>query len=178
MNSTNGSSNMLYLSEYFLFRMGSTWVLDSLYLYLIPLFGIFSLLLNLFNLFVLFKIDKNQVIYKYFKIYTINGLVVCSILLFSFYPRAFRYFGLASSGLIPSIYRCKIANFCYSLSLFSSCINISILIERISYFQTKYDRFLKIFSQRPYSVSLFCLIFSFCINIPLLFVFQIHRVRF
>ncbi len=116
----------------------------------------------------MFKLDQSQVIFKYFKIYTFNALLICLILEFSFYPRAIRYFGLSSLSLLSGIYRCKIINVCYSLSLFSTCINICILLERISIFKSKYDKYLSIFSRKPYLILLLCSIFSILINVPII----------
>ena len=119
------------------------------------------------SLIILFKLDKTQMIFKYFKVYTLNGLLLCFILQFCFYPRAIRYFGFSSLSFLWSIYRCKIMNFCYSFVLFSTCIDICILLERISLFNKKYEKYLRIFSQKPYSILLVCLIFSIGINIPI-----------
>jgi len=108
------------------------------------------------------------VIFKYFKVYTINGLLLCFILEFCFYPRAIRYFGFSSFSLLSGIYRCKIMQFCYSFATFSTCIDICILLERISLFNKKYRKYLRIFSEKPYLILLVCSIFSVIINIPII----------
>jgi len=114
------------------------------------------------------------VIFKYFKVYTINGLVICVTLSISFLSRSIRYFGFASFSFFSSLYRCKLLTLCNSQSTFSTCIDICILLERISYFQVKYRWFLTIFKEKPYLISLICLTFSIFINTPIFLAFEIR----
>ena len=56
------------IKEVFFINIGSTWFLDSAYLYFMTPLGLAGCILNLINIFVFFKLkDKRRPVYKYFK---------------------------------------------------------------------------------------------------------------
>jgi len=170
MNSTqiNSFSNTTKLWEILMIQIGSIWILDTLYLYLITSLGLIGLVLNLISLFVIYRINESQPAYKYFKVYIMNGIVVCAVLSLAFYTRSPRYFGFALS-YGSGIFRCKIMSGSYTMGLFGSFINICILFERLSNFKPKFEKY---FKKRPYLVSFICLVVSFVVNLPNFLVYE------
>jgi hypothetical protein len=169
-NSFNKAANPW---EILMIQIGSIWILDTLYLYLITPLGLIGLILNLISLFVICRINENQPAYKYFKVYILNGIVVCTILSLAFYTRSPRYFGFALS-YGSGIFRCKIMSGSYTMGLFGSFINICILFERLSNFKPKLEKY---FKRSPYFVSLICLIVSFLVNLPNFLVYEARKEK-
>ena len=149
--------------EQFFIQIGSTWQLDAVYMYLVTLLGLIGFVLNAFALFVFFKINTDQPVYKYYKIYTFNEMIISLILAFSFYARSPRYFdNLPTFG--TSIFKCNIQLFAFSLEFFLSLIDICIQFERISLFKPWLEKY---FKSKPYLVSFICFVFSVLFLIPL-----------
>jgi len=144
-------------------QLGSTMLLDTLYVYLITPIGLLGFILNIASLIILFKINNKQTVYIYFKTYTLVGIVVCSILMLMPFVRAPRYFTtyLTYPG---SFYRCRIFSTIFSVLLFGTCINICILFERISNFKPIFKNY---FRKKPIWVILTCLSLSIVTNIPI-----------
>jgi len=164
-------NNTDYIKEILLIQLGSTWFLDSLYLYAITLLGLFGFILNIISLGILFKIKEKQATYKYFKVYTLNGIIICSFLMINFYTRTPRYFDFALS-YGAGIYRCKILYGTYTLAFWGNLISISILLERISNFKLKLEKY---FKNRAYTIILIALIASVLIHIPTYFLYEIRN---
>jgi hypothetical protein len=169
--STFDLNNTDFIRETLLIQLGSTLLLDSLYLYAITLFGFFGFISNLISLVILFKIKEKQATYKYLKIYTLNGSFICSFLTINFYTRTPRFFEFALS-YGAGIYRCKILFGLYTLVFWSNLISISILLERISNFKLILEKY---FKNRAYTVIVIALIISFLIHIPTYFLYEIRN---
>ena len=66
-------------------RIGSTWLLDSIYLFIITPIGFIGGILNLFSLFIMTKIKiKKTKLYQYLKFYSLNGSLACFTCAFVF----------------------------------------------------------------------------------------------
>jgi hypothetical protein len=130
-------------------QLGSTWLLDNLYLYFITFIGFLGFFLNILSLVTLIGIRKKQAVYIYFQMFTLNGVLFCGVLMSNFYTRTPRIFDFALT-YGAGVYRCKFSNSAYTIGFFGRLINSSILLERISIFKPK----LSIFSRRPF----FCFI--------------------
>ncbi len=154
-------------------QIGSIWVLDTLYLYLITSLGVIGLILNLISLFVIYRINENQPAYKYFKVYIMNGIIVCAVLSIAFYTRSPRYFTFALS-YGSGIFRCKVMSGSYTMGLFGAFINICILCERLSNFKPKLEKY---FKKSPYLVSFICLIVSLLVNLPNFLVYEARKEK-
>jgi hypothetical protein len=167
-NITNNSSD---LWEIILIKIGSTWLLDTCYLYLMTILGFIGVILNILSLYVLFRINENHVIYKYYRVYTFNSILICTIIMLHFYTRTPRYFEFALT-YGAGVYRCRILYGIYTFTLFGSLINISILLERLSLFKPKLEKY---FKTKPYFVLFVALIITVIIQLPTYFFGEIRQ---
>jgi hypothetical protein len=161
-----GLNGTVDLWEALLVQIGSTWTLDSLYLFLNTTLGLFGVVLNAFSLFVLFRINENQAFYKYLKLLTINGMFVCLLLLVYSFSRAPRYLG-NTFGLIPGLIQCYLANSISFMVQFGNFMNIFILFERISYFKTRLQR---VFKQKVNLLATVAFVTSVLLCLPAFFI--------
>ncbi len=153
------------LWDMLMFQIGSTWVLDSLYIYLNTSIGLLGAILNILSLFVLFRINENQAFYTYMKILTTNGIIVCIILFSYSFSRSPRYLSFAFS-LGPSLIRCYITTSFTVLVQFGNSMNIFILFERIAYFKPRLKR---IFKENVFMLSFIAFLASILVNLPAFF---------
>ena len=162
-----------YLIETYYQRIGSTWVVDSLFVFLMLPFGTISCCLNILSLVAFFKI-KNQLnkskLTNYFKIYTLSSFFASFILTFYFIT-APRYFDFVNSYWI-GVFCCKIAQYVLTLYFFNNILDIFILFERCTHFVDRlkpYSRF------NPYVVCLITFIVCNVINFPYMFAFSAQQ---
>lgn len=156
------------LTDSFYESIGSNWIIDTLFLTLIP-FGCLGFILNLISLIVLNNINiKNTKLYEYLKIYTLNSMFGCLLVMFSFYSYTPRYFNFSLS--FPARFnRCVLFYFMYStLYFYDNILDILIAIERLSIF----INWLKKFS-KPNFISLLMFSVSVLLNLPILFWFDV-----
>ena len=122
----------LDLEEIFLLKIGSTLVIDSIYLYLVTILAALASILNALS-FYIFTIGKfqNKAIFTYLKYYSVNSLIISLLSLFSFYTYSPRYFSFALS-FMARLYRCKFISFFAIFLIFDGYfIDILILISCI-----------------------------------------------
>jgi len=165
-----GLNETFNLWEILMIQIGSTWTLDSLYLYLNTSIGLLGAILNIISLFVLFRIKENQAFYKYLKLYTFNGMFICLLVFFYSFCRSPRYLSFTFS-FGPSFFRCYLSNSIFFMVQFGNSINICILLERISNFRPELENY---FKNKAYKVSIVFLVFSFVLNMPSFFVYQMR----
>lgn len=165
----NSSNETELIWETLMIQLGSTWLLDNLYLYFITLIGFVGFLLNILSLVTLIGIRKKQAVYIYFQMFTLNGVLFCGVLMINFYTRTPRIFDFALS-YGAGVYRCKFSNSAYTIGFFGRLINTCILLERISIFKPK----LNIFGRRPFLVSFLCLLISVVISFPTFFLYEVR----
>ena len=158
----------LGIREIFLKKIGSTWLYDSFYLFLIVPMGMFGALLNILSFFIFLKKDLRGInFYKYFQLYALTSAVLSLILSMSFMqsPRFFFEISISQSA---RIFKCLIEG-SYVLPLFlffSNALNILLNIERASKFSDKLKSFKKI---SPYLACLCLFIVCALINLPMFF---------
>ena len=158
--------------EIFLNQIGSSWILDSLYLFLITPLSIVGVFLNSLTFIGLCKTSnsKGSVAYfQYLKVYTLNSIVVCALLAFSFCTRSPRYFSFSYSYL-SRFYRCKITYSLYAFYFYGNIIAILIKFERLSMLRINLKTF---FRQNPYKLSFILFMIAFLISFPTFFVYQV-----
>ena len=156
------------IKEIFLEKLGSTWLYDSLYFFLIVPMGIVGVLLNCISFVIFLKKGLRELnFYKYFQVYALTGVVLSLILSFSFMHSPHFLFEISIS-MYSRIFKCLIeASYVLPLFLFfSNALNILLNIERASSFSENLKSFKRI---SPYSAC-FCL-FMICavINLPMYF---------
>ena len=149
-------------------KVGSSWLLDSIYLFVISPISLIGFILNICCFFVLLpklKIKQTK-LYKYLRIYSLNSSLICFLHVFLFISFSPRYFDIAFE-YVARFYRCKVLGyFCVCLYLFGNMLDILIALDRISiYLNGKLDKFNQM---KPYT-KCFCL-FIICMltNLPIL----------
>jgi hypothetical protein len=154
--------------EILLYKLGSTWILDSIYLFLIVPLSIIGFLLNIISFILINKIVKNksnQILFEYMRICSLNGVLACFIGFFGFLY-APRYNGI-KLDLFSRFFRCIIVNFVLpTIYFFENILNIIILHDRLSIFIKRIVLFKK---RSPWIESVIVLIFCTIINSPILF---------
>jgi hypothetical protein len=174
-NETLGNStDFRIIWETILSRMGSSIILDTLYLYFITTLSFLSFILNGLSFAILLKLNEKQAIYKYYKVYTFFGAIISLILVLSFYSRCPRYFNFTFS-FTASLFRCQLSGLGYGLGTFITLINISIMAERVSYFKPKFASY---FKNRAYRVSFICFISGFLVNLPTIFMAEARSTSY
>ena len=165
------NSKISIINDNFYVRMGSTWILDSIYLFFIMPLGLIGLVLNTFSLYVILKININIPIYRYLKIYCLNSSLICFLAIFSFYGNfTIRFTGI-KTDLFARIYRCFIVNYvATSLYFYGNMLDIVIVIDRLSIFVNFFKKLSKI---NPLNISIFLAIICFTINLPTFFRFRL-----
>ena len=123
------------LKENYYEIIGSTWLVDSVYVFLVTPMATISFCLNLLSFVAFIKIKNQQSssnLTNYFKIYTLSSLIasfVSGLYLFT----APHYFSFVNSYWI-GIYCCKISQYCLTLYFFCNVLDCFILFERLTNF--------------------------------------------
>ena len=165
------NSSIQIIDDNFYVQMGSTWILDSIYLIVIIPLGVIGLISNIFNFYVIFRINVNISTYKYLKVYCLNSSLIGFISIFTFYGNfTIRFTGI-KTDLFARIYRCFIVNYvATSLYFYGNMLDIVIVIDRLSIFVNFFKKLSKI---NPLNISMFLAIICFTINLPTFFRFRL-----
>ena len=153
----------IFQNEFYLNRIGSTWLTDTLYLFITFPSLIIALILNLIAFYILIKINaKKGVMFNYMRVYCLNSSVIAFITLFTIYAYAPRYF-IVANYYMARVMRCKIVYyFISSLLYFGNMLDIIIGMDRLAFFIEKLQFIRKI----SYLIVCFIsLIFSFTVNL-------------
>jgi hypothetical protein len=159
----NNQTDILLFNE----RIGSTWLLDSIYMFIITPIGFIGGLLNLFGLFILSKIKtKRTKLYQYLKFYSINGSLACFACAFvylSYSPKYYPYY----YSYISRVYRAYIHTaVSTTLYFISDLVDVVVALERLSIFVPKYETLTKF---KPYLVCIILSLACVGINLPTIF---------
>ena len=165
------NSSIQIIDDNFYVQMGSTWILDSIYLIVIIPLGVIGLISNIFNFYVIFRINVNISTYKYLKVYCLNSSLIGFISIFTLYGNfTIRFTGI-KTDLFARIYRCFIVNYvATSLYFYGNMLDIVIVIDRLSIFVNFFKKLSKI---NPLNISIFLAIICFTINLPTFFRFRL-----
>ena len=163
------NKSFIDLNELFLVRMSSLDLIqDSIYLYFIIPFSLFCVFLNTLTLFLLIKSNIVQItsLNTLIKIYTFTSLMICLVVFgrgFENIPR-FTSISLSFTG---RIFSCQVTPYLtFYFVLFSNCLNIAILSERLSMFVIKFQSFS---CKHPHELSRLLFVFSGLINLLIFF---------
>ena len=170
-----GNKNNKEITELSYHQVGSTWIIDSTYLFLIFPVAIIGTLLNILCLYIISqKIDKNKhniTHYGFLKVYFLNSIFVCSIgfYAFSYSPR---FIGIMID-YFSKFFRCYLTSFlAVTIDYHCNVINIIILFGRLSIFIKK----LKVFKNlNPLVITILTFFLCTSINLPSLFRYQINN---
>jgi hypothetical protein len=163
--------NQSYLTEEFYQKIGSTWIIDSINLYLVSPTGFAGFLLNLASFGIMLKINQSTTkLYIYLRYYSLNSALMCLIGAFTFVsssPRYFPYF----TNYYAMFYKCRIFNFVgASFYFFGNLLDILIALERLCIFLP----FFKAISWRFSSLKFICPLLFFCFFVNLNSFFSIY----
>jgi hypothetical protein len=158
------SKNMSYLNSLLLANIRSSYIKDSLNLYIIIPMGVIGTILNLITLIILSKKTFNDVnIYKIMKVYSLNSLLITFFISFIFLFSPYVLLELSKS-IIGRIYICDLVNWFYLFFfIFGNCLDILLNLERALEYSNGYAK-IKQFS--PYLICFIILILCVIIHIP------------
>jgi hypothetical protein len=168
-NSSYFEINYLKLYE----RMGSTWLIDSVYMFIITPLGFIGGCLNLLSFFILLKINIKQTnLYKYLRFYSLNGSLfcfVCSLAFTSYSPRYYPYFLSYFSRIHRAFIFIIVSTSFYFIG---NILDIIIAFDRLSIFVKALKKFTY---YNAYLVCLVITILSFIINLPIYFSYYVKE---
>ena len=167
------NSSTINLQEYYYLRIGSTWIIDSLYMFIVLPEAFIALFLSLISFVCFMNKDFDRLlIYKYLRIFTFNNFLQNLIGMFCFITYSQRYF-IYGDSYVSRIYRCKVTNYVLNtFYFFGNVLDVVIVIERLSKFSPKQKGFEK-FSSMKLSINL--LILCLTINLPMAFVYYVKN---
>jgi len=158
-------TNLSYLNSLLLANIRSSYIKDSLNLYLIEPMGIIGSLLNLISLAILSKKTfQNRNIFKLMKIYNQISLGITFIVCFIFLFTPAVLFELSKST-IGRVYICNVMVWFYLfLFFFGNCLDILMNLERALNYSNGYQRIKQI---SPYWISFIVFIICLIIHMPI-----------
>ena len=161
------------IKEIFLLKLGSTYFLDTIYLFVITPMGIIGTFLMFFSLIVfLNKEFRNLKFFQYLQVYSLSSLIqaVCMALMFFKSPRFLFEISISMSA---RIFTCKIlSSYVVALLFFyNDVIFILLNLERISQFtQNELKNYKKV---NPYLACFILLVICELFNLPTHFVYEV-----
>jgi hypothetical protein len=166
----NGSIVVDLLELYYI-RIGSTWINDSFYMFLILPLALFSFVTSFVTFCVFMKRDFNKMLlYKYLRVFTLNNTMLSLIGSLCFITYCQRYVPFGST-LIPRIYRCKITNYVLNtLYFYGNILDVVIVFERLSKFDKRVESFV---NYSPNKLSFILFLTCLTINFPMYFVYTV-----
>jgi len=121
MNQTGNNNQTELIKSIFYMIVGSTWTLDSLYLFLVTPMGLLGLMLNAvsFGIFIS-KQFRSHTLFKYLQVYTFNSMILSATLSCSFLISP-RYLFDLSTSLSARIFKCYLVP--SGIISFLSCVS-------------------------------------------------------
>ena len=144
-------------------RIGSSWLVDGIYTFLVAPFGFMGFILNLVSLFIFYSIKIKQTnLYIYLRFYSINSALICLLGGFVFLssspkysPYYLSYFWLFCRAFVFSIVYT-------TLYFIGVLLDILIAFDRLAIFYKQIRKFIKF---NP--ILMICIIVLFAILINL-----------
>ena len=168
MNSTNET---FYPLDYWLGLFGFPYITDVIFAYVITPIWFVSLILSIFSMFILLKTPFfASNFFKYMRLYVANCAILSVVSFTTIIPFTRRFFSITNT------YEASVYGICVfwfignSLILFSSCIEICLVVERILYLLPRRFKRIKLMGFYKF----FCIQFVICIlvNVPGIFLFE------
>jgi hypothetical protein len=181
-HNSNNLTIKFNIKEIFYINLGSTWTLDSLYLFLIGPLGLTGFILNLisFNQFNKIKMSGNgsnlmirqrkKSFQNYLRMYTFYCFIICFIFSFCAIFRTPRYFNL-TQNVWASVYNCKIISWlAVNIFFVINILDCVLLVERVSLLTKRFDKFARLDS---FKINI-CIFFG-CnlLNLPGYFLYDV-----
>ena len=172
-NSTNSSTNddswykHATIDQVFE-QFGSTWVLDSIYLFFILPLGLVGFCLNILCFYILKHKEFDKInFYSYFKVITINSALICLIQSTLFSSLTYRYFDFSNTyeaNYYATMIYIPVSNV---FLLYGSILDMCMSIERSSIFYAKLKILVK---TKPNLICFVLFIVSILIGLPYFFI--------
>lgn len=169
------NSSIQITEELLVSKLGSTWFIDSAYLFFLSPINLIGFLVNIACFMILFlknnhkksKTTTKAKLFKYLTVYSLNSAFTCLLHSFLFITYSPHYFPHLSFEWFPKFYRCRILSYVsMSLYFFGSILDILIAIDRLSIFLKNGFNYLD--GIRPYKKCTIAFLISFMINTPIL----------
>ena len=167
----NSSNETFYPLDYWLNLYGYPYFLDLITVYVITPIWFLSFILSIFSLFILFKTPFfASNFFNYMRLYVANCLILSLLSLTSILATTHNFFSITNSfeAVFYSVYIFTMAQNC--LFLFSSSIEICLVIERILYLLPRGFKRIKFISFKKFFLVLFFL--CILVNLPGVFFFE------
>ena len=159
---SNGTSVMIELSESFLLSLGSTWFLDSFWLFINMPIAIIGCIFNTLSSYILSQIlNKNQFVYKLLIFYCINSSLILIAGVATTFNYSIRYIGLRVDFL-ANIIQCVFTNYLITTHIFI-CNILDIVLSMQRFFLLKLRNLNRI---NPNWILLATILLANIINIP------------
>ena len=155
MNSTS-TNESFYSLDFWFSLYGYTYIVDIIVAYFITPVWFFSLILSIFSLYILLKAPfLTTNFFNYIRLYVVNCLILSLLSLTTILVFTRRFFVITNryEGVFYGIYIFFTAQ--NSFFLFSSCIEICLVVERILYLLPTYFRRVKLLSFNNFFIILF-----------------------
>lgn len=174
MSEINTTTSMIEVTykphEYYLQFAASTWLTDSISLFIMPIIVILGLITNLLGFFILhFKQEFNLNIYFYLKVYFLNGFVTNSFGVLFVFCNARRYLGFSNSW-VSMMYLNQIGspavNTCY---FYNNMIDIMLTLDKLTIFIKSLSVFKNKYLKNPLIVSVVLCAYCVIVNLPIFF---------
>jgi hypothetical protein len=160
----SNSTNISYLNSLLISNIRTTYLIDSLKMYLAIPISILGTALNAISIIILSTKSFRKInIFKIMKIYNIVSLVILFGSIFSFLLTPYILFELSIS-LIARIYSCYLRNWILILFFFyGNCLDILLSLERALNYTNGYQKIKKI---SPYIICFIVFILCIIIHLP------------
>ena len=168
MNTTNET---FYSLDYWFGLYGYPYISDIIEAYAVTPVWLLSLILSIFSLFILLKSPFfGSTFFNYARLYVVNCLILSLLGLTTIMSATHRFFSITNTYEAVQFSNCVSWFAANSLVLFSSCLEMCLVVEKILYLLPKGYSRIKILSLKKF----FFILFSICIviNLPSLFLFE------
>lgn len=143
---------------------------DAVVFYLIP--GALGMLSELACFWTFLGIKSNSNLYTYLRAYSVNDFLVCGTIFCQFFYTGFPNSMSEAITIFSSFISLPLLFSCYLNSTF---LDIAILLDRISVFNTRVKRWIKIIS--PYPLIILLAVISILLNIPYFFLISVESIE-
>ena len=153
-------------------RIGSSWLVDGIYTFLVAPFGLIGIILNLFSLFIFYSIKlKRSKLYIYLRFYTINGSILCFLSSLWFISMSPLYSPFYLSYLWR-FFRAYVFTMVFTIIyLISILLDLIIAFDRLAIFYTGLKKFY--IKLKPHLIIISFISVSFIINLPTCFSYYV-----
>ena len=167
----NSSNETFYPLDYQLSLFGYPFIQELITAYVITPIWFLSVIFSIFSLFILLKSPFLATpFFNYMRLYVLNTLILSVLALTTIFALTHKTFSFTNTyeAVFYSIYVFFTAH--NSLILFSSCIEICLIVEKILYLLPQRFKRIKLMSFKKFFFALF--IVCIAVNVPGIFLFE------